>query len=103
EARKRAREAKARLDAQRRDHDQNVEDATTRFYETDEKYRQALAAADDLRQQRDAIILELVALERTTTRVATLTGLEKKTITTAKRAHTAKQTEPHNHAAATST
>lgn len=75
DARRRAREAKARLDAERVERDRKIEEATTAFYVADDKLtdlRDELAAAETDRNQT---IVGLFGLDETAERIAVLTGL----------------------------
>lgn len=80
EARRRAREAKAVLDAERAAHDAKVEEKTTEFYvavATVEELEEQLVVA---RKAADVAVVELLGLGETADRVATLTGLSTKDV-----------------------
>lgn len=75
-ARERARAAKARLDAEERDHQKLVEDAVVSYYEGDDARdaaHEALAAAETARA---AAVNTLAELGESVTRIASLTGLD---------------------------
>jgi hypothetical protein len=93
EARRRAREAKAVLDAKRAKRDAQIEEKTTAYYvavATIEELEEQIAQA---RQDADAAVLELLELGETTDRVAVLTGLSMKDVRKAKRAVATDATE----------
>lgn len=85
EARRRAREAKAKLDQARAEYDRKVEDATTGFYEAQANYEHYLAEAQTAKHERNTHIVELLAIEKSAPRVAALTGLSVHAVRTAKR------------------
>jgi DNA-directed RNA polymerase specialized sigma24 family protein len=75
-ARERARAAKARLDAEERDHQKLVEDAVVSYYEGEDARdaaHEALAAAET---GRAAAVNALSELGESVTRIASLTGLD---------------------------
>lgn len=75
-ARARAREAKARLDAERASEEKRVEDLVTKWYVTQDEHEQAeqaLAAAEAARASVVAQLLETQSVDR----VAGLCGLER--------------------------
>jgi len=74
-ARERARAAKAVLDAERRDHEKAVEDATTPYYEAQDARDTAMAALEDADTARGAAVQALLDLGEPPTRVAVLVGL----------------------------
>lgn len=92
EARQRAREAKAKLDQARAEHDRKVEDATTGFYEAQANYEHHLAEAQTAKHDRNTRIVELLDIEKSAARVATLTGLSINAVRAAKRT----QKQPRN-------
>jgi DNA-directed RNA polymerase specialized sigma24 family protein len=75
-ARERARAAKARLDAEERDHQKLVEDAVVSYYEGEDARdaaHEALAAAET---GRAAAVNAISELGESVTRIASLTGLD---------------------------
>ncbi len=74
-ARERARAAKAVLDAERRDHEKAVEDATTTYYEAEDARGAAIAALEDADTARGAAVQSLLDLGEPPARVAVLVGL----------------------------
>jgi len=74
-ARERARAAKAVLDAERRDHEKAVEDATTTYYEAEDARDAAMAALEDADTARGAAVQSLLDLGEPPARVAVLVGL----------------------------
>jgi len=74
-ARERARAAKAVLDAERRDHEKSVEDATTTYYEAEDARDAAVTALEDADTARGAAVQALLDLGEPPTRVAVLVGL----------------------------
>jgi DNA-directed RNA polymerase specialized sigma24 family protein len=75
-ARERARAAKAKLDAEERDHQKLVEDAVVSYYEGEDARdaaHEALAAAETARA---AAVNALSELGESVTRIASLTGLD---------------------------
>lgn len=75
-ARERARAAKAKLDAEERDHQKLVEDAVVSYYEGEDARdaaHEALAAAETARA---AAVNTLSELGESVTRIASLTGLD---------------------------
>jgi len=74
-ARERARAAKAVLDAERRDHEKSVEDATTTYYEAQDARDAAMAALEDADTVRGAAVQTLLDLGEPPARVAVLVGL----------------------------
>lgn len=74
-ARERARAAKAVLDAERRDHEKSVEDATTTYYEAQDARDAAMAALEDADTARGAAVQTLLDLGEPPARVAVLVGL----------------------------
>jgi len=74
-ARERARAAKAVLDAERRDHEKSVEDATTTYYEAQDARDTAMAALEDADTARGAAVQTLLDLREPPARVAVLVGL----------------------------
>ena len=102
EARRLAREAKARLDAERAEHDRKVDEATTDFHQAQIEYQELADQLESIRDRRDEQVLRLVKLETKTARVATLTGLEPKHINAIKRAHKTPQSNKRTTADTTS-
>lgn len=74
-ARERARAAKAVLDAERRDHEKAVEDATTTYYEAQDARDTAIAALEEADTARGAAVQSLLDLGEPPARVAVLVGL----------------------------
>jgi len=74
-ARERARAAKAVLDAERRDHEKSVENATTTYYEAQDARDTAIAALEDADTARGAAVQSLLDLGEPPARVAVLVGL----------------------------
>jgi len=74
-ARERARAAKAVLDAERRDHEKAVEDATTTYYEAQDARDTAMAALEDADTARGAAVQSLLDLGEPPARIAVLVGL----------------------------
>lgn len=74
-ARERARAAKAVLDAERRDHEKSVEDATTTYYEAEDARDAAMAALENADTARGAAVQSLLDLGEPPARVAVLVGL----------------------------
>ncbi len=74
-ARERARAAKAVLDAERRDHEKAVEDATTTYYEAQDARDAAAAALKDADTARGSAVQALLDLGEPPARVAALVGL----------------------------
>ncbi len=74
-ARERARAAKAVLDAERRDHEKAVEDATTTYYEAQDAHDAAAAALEDADTARGAAVQSLLDLGEPPAHVAVLVGL----------------------------
>ena len=75
-ARERARAARAKLDAEERDHQKLVEDAVVSYYEGEDARdaaHEALAAAENARA---AAVNVLSELGESVTRIASLTGLD---------------------------
>ena len=75
-ARERARAAKAKLDAEERDHQKLVEDAVVSYYEGEDARdaaHEALAASENARA---AAVNVLSELGESVTRIASLTGLD---------------------------
>jgi hypothetical protein len=91
DARRRAREAKARLDAERAEHDRKVEQATTDYYLAHAEVERLQAELGTATAARDTQVRALLDLGETTDRVATLTGLSGRDIAAARRAA---KTEP---------
>jgi hypothetical protein len=91
DARRRAREAKAKLDAERAEHDRKVEQATTDYYLAHAEVERLQAELDTATAARDTQVRALLDLGETTDRVATLTGLTSRDIAAARRAA---KTEP---------
>jgi len=74
-ARERARAAKAVLDAERRDHEKAVEDATTTYYEAQDARDTAITALQAADTARGAAVQSLLDLGEPPARVAVLVGL----------------------------
>ena len=74
-ARERARAAKAVLDAERRDHEKAVEDATTTYYEAQDARDAAMAALEAADTARSVAVQSLLDLGEPPARVAVLVGL----------------------------
>lgn len=97
-ARERARAAKAKLDAQQRDHEKLVEDAVTAYYDADDQRTAALAALTAADDGRAAAVTTLVELNEAPQRIAALVGLSTTEIRKLRRTptvatKTAKQTD----------
>jgi hypothetical protein len=86
DARRRAREAKARLDAERAEHDRKVEQATTDYYLAHAEVERLQGELEAATAARDAHVRALLDLGETTDRVATLTGLPTRDVAAARRA-----------------
>jgi hypothetical protein len=86
DARRRAREAKAKLDAERAEHDRGLEQATTDYYLAHAEVERLQAELDTATAARDTHVRALLDLGETTDRVATLTGLPTRDVTAARRA-----------------
>ena len=74
-ARERARAANAVLDAELRDHEKSVEDATTMYYEAEDARDAALAALEEADTARGAAVQALLDLGEPPAHVAVLVGL----------------------------
>jgi len=74
-ARARARAAKAKLDAQQRDHERLVEDAVTAYYDADDQRTAALAALAAADNGRATAVTTLAELNETPQRIAVLVEL----------------------------
>jgi len=74
-ARERARAAKAVLDAERRDHEKAVEDATTTYYEAQDARDAAITALEDADTARGVAVQSLLDRGEPPARVAVLVGL----------------------------
>lgn len=94
EARRRAREAKAKLDQARAEHDRKVEDATTGFYEAQATYEHHIAESEAAKHERNTRIVELLSIEKSASRVATLTGLSVNAVRAAKRTQQQPKNQP---------
>lgn len=94
-ARNRAREAKAKLDAERESRERKIEQVTTTFYLADgqaDDARDALAAAD---AKRGGAVVELMDLEVATPEIAALCGIDVKEVRAlAKEARSAQAVKP---------
>jgi hypothetical protein len=86
DARRRAREAKARLDAERAEHDRKVEQATTDYYLAHAEVERLQTELQAATAARDTQVRALLDLGETADRVATLTGLTARDIAAARRA-----------------
>lgn len=75
QARERARKAKARLDAQRADHDRKVEAAATQFFEAQGDHEQALEAAASADAAMVSAVGEMVELGLTNAQISMLCEL----------------------------
>jgi hypothetical protein len=85
EARRRAREAKAVLDAQRADHDKLVEEATTNYYVATATVEDLEAEIVEARANAERAVVELLGLGESADRVSVLTGLDIKDVRRIKR------------------
>ena len=94
DARRRAREAKAVLDAERMERDKKIEETAIAFYVADDKIQDLRDQLTQAETERNAHVLALLDLGETADRVAVLTGLTTKDIRQIKR--TATTTEPEN-------
>ncbi len=74
-ARERARAAKAKLDAEQRDHEKLVEDAVTAYYDAEDKRAAAAAALAAADTARAAAVKTLTDLNEPPKRIAALVGL----------------------------
>ena len=74
-ARERARAAKAKLDAEQRDHGKRVEDAVTAYYDADDQRSAAVAALDTADHNRATAVKTLTDLNEPPKRIAALVGL----------------------------
>ncbi len=74
-ARERARAAKAVLDAERRDHEKAVEDATTTYYEAQDDCDTAITALEAADTARGVAVQSLLDLGEPPAHVAVLVGL----------------------------
>lgn len=85
DARRRAREAKAVLDAQRAEHDKLVEEATTTYYVATATVEDLEAEIVEARVAADRAVVELLGLGESPDRVAVLTALDVKDVRRIKR------------------
>ncbi len=75
-ARERARAAKAKLDADERDHQKLVEDGVIAYYEAEDAREAAVDAMEAAETARAAAVNTLSELNESVTRIASLTGLD---------------------------
>lgn len=75
-ARERARAAKAKLDADDRDHQKLIEDAVIAYYEAEDARQAAVDALASAETTRATAVHTLSALNESVTRIAGLTGLD---------------------------
>lgn len=85
DARRKAREAKARLDAERAEHDRKVEQATTEYYLAHADVERLQADLDTATTRRAARVQALLDLGETPDHVATLTGLTTREVSAARK------------------
>ncbi len=85
-ARERARAAKAKLDADERDHQKLVEDGVIAYYEAEDALESAADAATAAEVARAAAVNTLVELNESVSRIASLTGLDASEVRKLKRA-----------------
>ncbi len=95
-ARERARAAKAVLDAERRDHEKAVEDATTTYYEAVDARDAAVTALEEADTARGAAVQSLLDLGEPPARVAVLVGLTAAEVRKLKRTAAAAAAEDTN-------
>ncbi len=104
-ARERARAAKAVLDAECRDHEKSVEDATTTYYEAQDARDTAIAALEEADTARGAAVQSLLDLGEPPARIAVLVGLSVAEVRKLRRTTTADDNDndksPEQDAAAT--
>lgn len=87
EARRRAREAKAALDAERREHEQRVEAGATDYYVAVGNLEELRAQMHQHQVAADQAVVSLLDLGETADRVAKLTGLSTRDVRRIKREH----------------
>ncbi len=87
-ARERARTAKAKLDAEERDHHKLVEDAVVSYYEGEDARDAAHEALATAETARAAAVNALSELGESVTRIASLTGLDASEVRKLKRTAT---------------
>lgn len=97
-ARDRARAAKAKLDADERDHQKLVEDGVIAYYEAEDAQEAAVDALAAAETARAAAVNTLSELSETVSRIAILTGLDASEVRKLKR--TAGTTDKANDSAA---
>ncbi len=95
-ARERARAAKAVLDAERRDHDKAVEDATTTYYEAQDARDTAITTLEAADTARSAAVQTLLDLGEPPARVAVLVGLTTTEVRKLKRATAAENSNDNS-------
>ncbi|MGJ9414408.1 hypothetical protein ACHAAC_17040 [Aeromicrobium sp. CF4.19] len=86
DARRRAREAKARLDVERAERDRKIEEATMAFYLADDKIADLREEITTAEANRNEHVVALFGLGETADRIAVLTGLSSAEIRKIKRA-----------------
>jgi hypothetical protein len=91
-ARERARAAKAVLDAERRDHEKAVEDATTTYYEAQDARDTAITALEAADTACGVAVQALLDLGEPPARVAVLVGLTAAEVRKLKRSTTVEET-----------
>lgn len=85
DARRRAREAKARLDAERIERDKKIEETATAFYVAEDKIQDLRDQLTQAETERNVHVHALLDLGETADRVAVLTGLTTKDVRQIKR------------------
>lgn len=86
EARRRAREAKAALDAERARHDKQVEEATTNYYVAVGRIEELQTEIGEQQDAADATVRQLLDMGETADRVAQLTSLTTREVRRVRRA-----------------
>ena len=94
DARRRAREAKARLDAERVERDKKIEEAATAFYVADDRLDELRDEMQTTEDDRNRHILSLFELGQTADAIAVLTGLSVTEVRKIKRTTSTEQNSP---------